>query len=192
MVNIIFICMFILGLGYGMLCGRVDEITAALVSAPKESIMIFINLTALMIFWSGILEICKSCGLLQIFTKGIRKIIHPLFKSMDVNEKALEYISINFAANMLGMSSAATPFGLKAMKELDKLNNHSDTASKDMITLLVINTSGLCLIPSTIIALRDSYDSQNSSIVIPYIMLLTLITTFFAIIVNGVFKKYAD
>lgn len=192
MVNFIFVGLFIIGLAYGMFTGRVDVVTKALVSSPKDAMIIFFNITALLIFWSGILEICKDGGLLNVITKGLKKILKPLFKDLPKDNKALDYIAINLAANAIGCGSAATPFGLKAMKELDELNGHSKTASKDMITLLVINTSGICLIPSTIISLREAYQSQNSSIVLPFIIITTTLTTIFAIVLNGVFSKRAN
>ena len=93
------------------------------------------------------------------------------------NDKALEYISSNVAANMIGLGSAATPFGLKAMKELDKDNDKKNIASNNMITFLVLNTSGLTLIPISIIALRNSYNSINpTSIIIPCIIATSVST----------------
>ncbi len=192
MVNIIFILLFILGIGYGLLTNRVDEITKTLLSAPKDGVLIFFEMTCLLIFWSGILEVCKDSGLLQLMTKVLKKIISPLFKEISKDEKALDYISMNFAANLMGIGSAATPFGLKAMKELKRLNNNQEVASKSMITMISINTSGLCIIPSTVISLRQSYGSANSTLMIPYMLIICFLTLSFTILINGLFKKYAN
>ncbi len=189
MVNYLFVFMFIIGMSYGMATGRTEEITAAILNTPKEAMLVFFSISCLMIFWSGILEICKVSGMLDVMTVYIKKLIHPLFKNLNKDDKALDYISMNFAANIIGVGSAATPFGLAAMKELDEKNGHTGVASDDMITLLVINTSGLCMIPSTIISLRESYGSANSSMIIPYVIVLSILTTIFAIIINGVFKR---
>lgn len=189
MVNYLFIFMFIIGMAYGIVTGRTGEITSAILNTPKESMLVFFDISCLMIFWSGVLEVCKESGMLNLITKYIKKLIHPLFRGIDKDEKALDYISMNFAANIMGVGSAATPFGLKAMQELHRLNDFGDVASKDMITLLVINTSGLCIIPSTIVALREAYGSTNSSLVIPYILILSILTSIFAITINGVFKR---
>lgn len=189
MVNIIFVFMFIIGILYSIFTGRGEIIVKELLSAPGEAINVFITIASMLIFWSGILEICVRCGLLSKFSGYLKYIIHPLFKDLDINSKALEYISCNFAANIMGVGSAATPFGLKAMKELSVLNNHSNIASKDMITLIVINTSGLCIIPSTIVSLRENYGSSNSGGIISYLIIVTMITTAFSILLNEVCKR---
>ncbi len=191
MVNLLFVLLFVLGLGYGLITGNFQEINVVLTQAPKDAFEIFINISILTVFWSGILQVCIDSGLLKSLTKVVSKLIKPLFKDLDKDSKALEYISINLAANMLGVGSAATPFGLRAMKELDELNNHSKVASKEMITLLVVNTSGICIIPSTIISLRDTYGSNNGSYIVPLLLAISFFTTAFAIIVNGMVSKHA-
>lgn len=149
------------------------------------------DIGALLIFWSGVLEICKQSGFLTFVTKGVTFIIHPLlFKNLDKKSKAMEYISLNLTANILGVGSAATPFGLKAMQELDEINDHDSKASADMITFVTINTSGICIIPSTLISLRETYGSTNSTIVIPYIIIISTLTTLFVIFLNKVIQKY--
>ncbi|MGM9972127.1 MAG: spore maturation protein [Anaeroplasmataceae bacterium] len=189
MVNYIFIFMFIIGLLYAIGTKRVDVVLDALLNTPKESLIVFFTIASMLIFWSGILEICVRSGILSKMTKYVKKIIHPIFRELDMNSKALEYIACNFIANIIGVGSAATPFGLKAMKELDYLNENKEVASKSMITLIVVNTSGLCFIPTSIIALRSSFGSANSSSIIIYLLIVTTITTMFSIILNEVFKR---
>lgn len=180
--------MFIIGIIYGLLTGRCEEISSALLNSPRDALLVFFTIAAMLIFWNGILEICSRSGLLSKLIKPIKIIIHPLFKTLPLKSKAMDYIASNFLCNMLGFGSAATPLGLKAMKELDDYNDHSCVASKEMISLVVINTSGLCLIPSSIIALRQSYGSLNGSNITIYIIIVTLITTAYSIILNEVFK----
>ncbi len=187
MINYLYIFMFIISLIYAILTNRVQEVTDAILQTPKEALFVFFNISAVLIFWSGILQITIESGMIKKLTKYVKKLIHPLF-SVDINDEAMDYIALNFVANVIGVGSAATPFGLKAMKRLDILNDYSKTASKDMITLLVINASCLCLIPTTILALRAGAMSENSSLVLPYIIGVTIITTIFALTLNEVFK----
>ena len=119
-----------------------------------------------------------------ILYKIVSKILHPLYKNLDPNSDAMKYISMNMVANMLSMGSAATPFGLKAMDELVKLNNNSDRASNEMITFLVINSSGLCIIPTTLLSIRNQYGSENTTIIIPWIILVSFICTACALLLD--------
>ena len=127
------------------------------------------------------------------YCKRISNLLYPIlkhiFKDIPKDHEALSYISSNIAANMLGIGSAATPFGLKAMQSLQKLNNNKQIASKRMITFIVLNTSGFTLIPTTIISIRNMYNSINPSIVVITIILATLTSTFFAIIIDKLFYK---
>lgn len=143
-----------------------------------------------MIFWGGMLEICKNSGLLQLITNYISYILHPFFKKLDRKSEAMQYMCLNLVANMLSMGSAATPFGLKAMKELDDLNGNSKTASDEMITFLLINTSGLCLIPTILISLRKQYGSSNPVSIIPYILVISTITTIVSILLDRLVRKF--
>ncbi len=184
MINKIFIFIFLVGLIYAGCTNRADIVVTQLLSAPKEAFFLFLDIYVLLIFWGGILQICKDSGLLKVLSRYIICIIHPLFKNLDKEEEALQYISMNFMANMLSMGSAATPFGLLAMKKLDELNNHSEVASDEMITFLLINTSGLCLIPTMLIAIRSQYHSTNPVAIIPYIAVVSTISTILSIVLD--------
>ena len=124
----------------------------------------------LIVLWCGVMNIAEKSGLLLKFSKLLTPLLKKLMPSVK-NEKAFQYISSNVAANMLGLGSVATPAGLKAMKELDKDNKHKDVASDGMITFLVLNTSGVTIIPMSVIALRMGYGSLDpSKIIIPSIV----------------------
>lgn len=189
MINIIFVFIFLVGLIYACFTGRVGVVVEAMLGTPKSALFLFADIYALLIFWGGMLEICKNSGLLQLITNYISYIIHPLFKKLDRKSEAMQYISLNLVANMLSMGSAATPFGLKAMKELDRLNGNSKVASDEMITFLLINTSGLCLIPTILISLRKEYGSQNPVSIIPYVLIISTITTVFSVVMDRLVRK---
>ena len=110
-----------------------------------------IKIFPVMALWLGLMNIAKNSGLLDKLSKKISPILKFLFPEIPKNHESLNYISSNIIANMFGLGNAATPFGLKAMKSLQKLNKNKDIASRSMITFLVINTSGVTIIPTTII-----------------------------------------
>lgn len=191
MVNFIFLVVFVVGLLYGLISGRGELVLNTILQAPKNALLVFLEIYSLLLFWGGILEICKKSGLLKIISMKIAKIISPLFPNLKPDCLALQYIAMNFAANMLSMGSAATPFGLKAMDELKLLNNESDAASSEMITFICLNVSGLCLIPTTILAILNDNGSKAPARCVPYIICVSIICTLCSIILDKVFRKYA-
>ena len=139
--------------------------------------------------WLGIMNIATSSGLLKKLSKLLSPVLRILFPEIPKNHESLNYISSNIIANMFGLGNAATPFGLKAMKSLQELNKKKDTATRSMITFLVINTSGVTIIPTTIISLRMMYGSTNpTSIVLPCI-LATSLATISGIIIDRILAR---
>ncbi len=189
MINAIFVVIFLIGILYACLTGRVGIVVEVMLETPKSALLLFADIYALLIFWGGMLEICKNSGLLQLITNYVSMMLHPLFKKLDRKSEAMQYISLNLVANLMSMGSAATPFGLKAMKELDDLNGHSKVASDEMITFLLINTSGLCLIPTVLISLRKEYGSTNPVSIIPYVLIISTITTIFSVVMDRLVRK---
>lgn len=190
MANIIFVLLFVVGIVYSMISKREDIVLNVILSAPKDAFLLFIDIYVLLIFWGGILQIMKRSGLMKSMSKTIIFFIHPLFKKIDKHDEALEYIAMNYLANMLSMGACATPFGLKAMDRLKELNNNLDVASNEMITFLLVNTSGLCLIPTTLLAIRNQYGSINSARIVPFVLLVSTISTILAIILGKVCERF--
>ena len=163
MINKLWFFLIVIGLVFGFINDK--DMSNVIMNSAGNSYNMIISLGPLIILWSGIMCIAQKSGLLYKFSLFIRPILSRLFPDVK-GEKSMEYISSNVAANMIGLGSAATPFGLKAMKELDNENTNKGVATNSMITFLVLNTSGLTLIPISIIALRNSYNSINSSSII--------------------------
>ncbi len=185
--------MIITGIVYSLINNNVKMVNDLVLNSTTTTISNMVPYFANLLFFSGILEIISNNGMLDSFSRRIRFFTKFLFKDLDQDSDAIKYISGNIAANILGLGSAATPFGLKAMKELQNRNDDNQKATKEMITLLLINTSGLTLIPTTIISIRESYHSNYVVELIPTIILSTIMTTVFAIIVDMIFKyKYKN
>ena len=133
-----------------------------------------LNLLPIIVLWTGLLKIAEDSKLLDKFANLLNPFLSKIFPDVPKNNKALGYISSNIAANMLGLGSAATPAGLKAMNELQKINPNKKEASTPMITFLVLNTAGVTIIPTTILALRVAYHSHNpGEIILPAVIATT-------------------
>ncbi len=151
--------------------------------------MLVIKLTGILTLWLGIAKIAERSGLLNIITRLLQPLICWLFPSIPRGHPAMGAILMNYSANIFGLGSAATPFGLKAMEELQKLNR-SHHASEAMCTFLVINTSSITLIPSTIIAIRINAGSVNPTEIIGTMLFATTASTLVAVIGDYICRAY--
>ena len=171
MVNYIWAFLIFIGVFYSFISGNISSLNESILTNANEALDLIINLLPIIVLWTGILKIAEVSGLLNKFAKLLMPILHKLFPDVPKDNEALGYISSNIAANMLGLGSAATPAGLKAMNELQKINPKKDTATPAMITFLILNTAGVTLIPTTILALRVAYKSVSpSEIILPAIL----------------------
>ena len=137
MVNVIWVFLILIAIIYSLLMGQVDTINNGILTHAKTGINLIMEMMPLIVLWTGIMKIAEKSGLLQVFAKALNPILRRLFPSLPKTHKALGYIASNIGANMLGLGSAATPFGLKAMEELQKDNPKKNEATEAMITFLV-------------------------------------------------------
>ena len=197
MLNYIWAVMIAIGVIYGALTGNIEAVANGALDSAGEAVQLCITMTGIMALWVGLMEIAKNSGLIASMTKGIQPFISFLFPRIPGNHAAREYISTNIIANILGLGWACTPAGLKAMEELQKLNEEECrrtgkppvTASNEMCTFLIMNISSLQLIPVSIIAYRSQYGSVNPTAVIVPGIIATLTSTLVAIIFVKVINK---
>ncbi len=161
MLNAIWILMIVGALICGALTGRLGEVSTASTEAAKTAVMLVVGLVGVMAFWLGLMRVLQRGGLLNRFARLLRPLTRRLFPDVPPEHPAMSMMIMNIVANMLGLGNAATPFGLKAMVELDKLNRHKGVASNSMVLFLAINTSNLALLPTGMIALRSSLGSEE-------------------------------
>ncbi len=174
MVSYIWLILISVGIIYSLLTGNMDVINNSILTNASKALDLILELLPIIVLWTGILKIAEKSGLLDKFANLLRPLLSKLFPSIPKDNKALGYIASNIAANMMGLGSAATPAGLKAISELQKINPKKDTASTPMVTFLVLNTAGVTIIPTTILALRTAYNSSNpTEIVLPAILATT-------------------
>ena len=168
MVSYIWLFLILIGIGFSTLTGNLDIINDSILTNGTKALDLMLSILPVIVLWTGIMKIAEASGLLRKFAKLMEPILSRLFPSVPKDNPALGFIASNIAANMMGLGSAATPFGLKAMSELQKINDKKDTASVAMITFLVLNTAGVTIVPTTVLALRIATGSQNpSEIILP-------------------------
>lgn len=160
MINIIWACMAIVGIIFAMFNGTMEEVNKAIFESASEAVTLAISLISILVFWLGIMKIAENAGVLKGIARVFRPVIVKLFPEIPKDHPAIGYIVSNITANLFGLGNAATPLGIKAMEEMKKLSG-SDTASRSMITFLALNTSGLTLVPTTVIAIRMQYNSVS-------------------------------
>ncbi|MHB1186483.1 nucleoside recognition domain-containing protein [Thiobacillus sp.] len=169
------------------------DIFAALVKAlfdsSKTAFEIALGLTGVMALWLGVMKIGERAGMLELLTRGLAPLFRRLFPDVPPNHPALGAMTMNMGANMLGLDNAATPLGIKAMQELQKLNPSSDTASDAQILFLVINTASVTLLPITIFTYRAQLGAADPTDVFVPLLITTYIGTLAGLFVTGFFQK---
>ena len=189
MVNVIWAALIFIAIIYSLLTGQVDTINNGILTHATTGVNLILEMMPLIVLWTGIMKIAEKSGLLEVFSRALNPILRRLFPSLPKTHKALGYIASNIGANMLGLGSAATPFGLKAMDELQKDNSKKDTATEAMITFLVLNTGGVTLIPTTVIALRIMHGSVNPTEIIITSILATAVSSISGLLLDYFIRR---
>ncbi len=174
MVNIIWGSFIIIGIIYGLITGNIMVINNEIIESGNTAFNLIKDMTPLLVIWMGLMRIAEESGLIKKIAKIMTPILSKLFPKVPKGHESIGYIASNVAVNMAGLGSAATPFGLKAMAKLQELNPDKKRATSSMITFLVLNTSGVTIVPTTIISLRLMYGSVNPTIVLPACIIATV------------------
>ena len=193
MLNFLWAFMILIGIIFAAFTGTLPEVTNAALDSSKEAVSLCITMMGVMSFWVGLMEIATEAGVIQSLTCKLSPFIHYLFPHLPPSHPAVKHISTNMIANFLGLGWAATPAGLKAMEELEKLEDDRRTsnhplqrprgiASNEMCTFLIINISSIQLIPVNIIAYRSQYGSVNPAAIVGAGIIATTLNTLIAII----------
>ncbi|WP_127588220.1 nucleoside recognition domain-containing protein [Paenibacillus koleovorans] len=181
MVNVIWLFFLVAGFVAAALQGRIDLMTQAVFEGAKTGVTVCFGLISILVFWMGIMRIAEDAGLLRKLAVLLRPIVRFLFPDVPKDHPAIGYIMSNMSANILGLGNAATPMGIKAMQELQKLNPDKDTATAAMCTLLALNTASITLIPTTLIAIRMNFGSASPAEIVGTTLVATMIATIAAI-----------
>ncbi|MCI8894043.1 MAG: nucleoside recognition protein [Lachnospiraceae bacterium] len=201
MLNYLWGFMLLIGIIYGSITGNLPALTDAALNSAKEAVALCITMLGIMSFWVGLMRIAENAGIITSAARKMKPLLKFLFPRIPAGHPALEYISTNMIANVLGLGWAATPAGLKAMEELGALEEDrrnggagntdgkslwpsvpKGVASNEMCTFLIINISSLQLIPVNIIAYRNQYGSVNPSAIVGPGILATFVSTLAAVV----------
>lgn len=182
MLNILWVIMIAGGIFFAAFHGTMGQITESFISSSTEAVNLCIFMIGVIGVWNGMMEIAVKSGLMKKIAKTMYPFIHWLFPDIPPRHKANEYIAANMAANILGLGWAATPAGLKAMRELQKLEEGGGRASDMMCAFLVLNISSLQLVPINMIAYRSQYGSVNPAAVVLPAICATMISTIAGIV----------
>ena len=190
--------MLIIGIIYGALTGNLNEVANGAINASKEAVSLAVALLGVTAMWSGLMEIASGAGIIDWLTRKIRPILRFLFPRITDGHPALEAISVNMIANFFGLGAAATPAGLRAMEELEGLEEERrkkgcgvprGTANREMCTFLIVNISSLQLIPVNVIAYRGQYGSVNPTAIVGPAIAATAVSTLAGVVFCKVMDK---
>jgi spore maturation protein A len=189
MLNAIWLGMMCLSVIFGLFLGHLNEVVLSISQSAKTAFELALGLTGIMALWLGMMNIAQESGLMNYLARGLKPLMTWLFPEIPAEHPAMGAMIMNMSANILGLSNAATPFGLAAMKELQMINTHIHEASNAMCTFLAINTSSIQLIPATAIAFLAANGSHDPTSIIASSLIATSISTIVAVIVVKQLEK---
>lgn len=186
MLNIVWPIFIIISFSFAIFSGNLEQLNSSIFESTSDAINLSLSLLGTICLWNGIMKIASSTCITEKLTKFLKPIIKFLFPELKNNSKIQEEISMNMIANILGLGNAATPLGLKAMSSMQRENDKKDSLTDSMMMFIVINTASIQIIPTTVIAIRNSLGSENpTAIVFP----VWIATIFAAIARNCVCKN---
>ncbi|CDM67503.1 putative membrane protein [Clostridium bornimense] len=190
MINYIWFGIIFIGTIFGVITGKIEEVSKAVVNSTSSTVEFMITFVGMMCLWCGVMKIAERSGLTNKIAKILTPIMKVIFKDAVKNEKALGAMVMNITSNMLGLSNAATPFGIKAMEELEKDNKNKGVATNDMALFLVLNTAAIQLIPTSVISIRAACGSSNPAIIIGPAILATGSAAIMGVVYCKILQRY--
>ena len=183
MLNIVWPIFIIISFSIAIFTGNLENLNNSIFQGTNDAVNLSIGLLGTLCLWSGIMQIASQTSMVENLVKILNPLLNLLFPKLKNNLKIKKEISMNIIANFLGLGNAATPLGLKAMNSMQKENTKKDTLSDSMMTFIVINTASIQLIPTTVIAIRNSLNSQNPTAIVFPTWIATIIAGISGIIV---------
>lgn len=190
MLNKLWPFFLIISIIYAIFNGKIEDLNSSIFDSVKSAVELTITLFGTLCLWNGIMQIAIKSNLVNIICKALRPAIKFLFPKIKIGSKVEQEISMNITANILGLGNAATPLGLKAMKSMQKENQKKDTLSDSMVMFIIINTASIQLIPTTVIAIRNSMNSTNPSEIILPVWIVTICAAISAVLVGKLIIKF--
>ncbi|MBQ8868425.1 MAG: spore maturation protein A [Oscillospiraceae bacterium] len=174
--NLLIIVLTLSAFIFSIFLGKTGELSNAAISGASQAVTLVIKLAGGLVFWSGMMNLIKKSGISDLVARLLSPIIRLIFPKLDKKSRAAQYIGLNLSANMLGLGNAATPFGIEAMRELNKLNPTPDRPSNDMVYFAVINSASIQLLPTTVAIIRAAHGSKNPMDILPAVLMTSIIS----------------
>ena len=188
--NYIWLFLIITSFIFAAINATMADVVDAMLKSSQQAVLVAFSLIGVMSFWLGIVKIAKTSGLIKTFSKIIAPLMQIVFKDIKKDSDAFSNIALNFSANALGLANAATPFGIKAMQDLQKENiKDKETATNSMCTLLAMNTAGFQLVPTSVLAVLSAAGAHNPAEIILPVLIVKTISFFSAIIISKTLEK---
>ena len=187
MLNIVWPIFIIISFSYAIFSGNLENLNASIFESTESAINLSINLLGTICLWNGVMQIANKTSIMNKLSKILEPVINMLFPEIKHNKKLINEISMNVIANILGLGNAATPLGLKAMKSMQKENKNKDVLSNSMAMFLILNTASIQIIPTTVIAIRNSLGSNNTTGIVFPVWIATICAAVSGIIATKIF-----
>ena len=189
MLNIVWPIFIIISFSFAIFSGNLERLNSSIFESTADAVNLCINLLGTICLWNGIMQIANKTSIINKLSKFLNPIIKFLFPELKENKKIQNEISMNMIANILGLGNAATPLGLKAMKSMQIENKNKNELSNSMVMFIVINTASIQIIPTTVIAIRNSLGSQNPTAMVLPVWIATICAALAGITVTKIFIK---
>ena len=190
MLNKLWPAFLIISIIFAILNGKIGELNSSIFESANSAVQLTITLFGTLCFWNGIMQIAIKSSLVDTICKILNPLIKILFPEIKKGGKTHKEISMNIIANMLGLGNAATPLGLKAMQSMQDENKNKDKLSNSMVMFIIINTASIQIIPTTVIAIRNSLNSAEPSKIILPVWLVTICAAASAVLAGKIITKF--
>ena len=191
MLNILWPIFIIISCGYSIFSGKIANINNSVFESTKQAVELVLSMIGTICLWNGFMAIAMQTSIVKKLEKALKPIIKKLFPDSKKNEKVCSNITMNIIANIMGLGNAATPAGLKAMEEMQKTNKEKNKLSNSMALFIVLNTASIQIVPTTVLAIRNSLKSNNPGIIILPVWISTVCAAIGAIVAaKMILKKF--
>ena len=187
--NLLWLIMICVSIVFAIVTGHLEAFTKALFDGARAAVEVSLYLLGIVSVWLGITRILEDSGLIQRIAHLFKPLICRLFQKIPGDHPSITAITLNVLANLFGLGNAATPLGIQAMQDLERLNPEPGTITPEMMTFIVINTASIQLIPFSVIGILASYGDPNPAAVVMPVLIATLISTLTALLILALFRK---
>lgn len=191
--NYIWVGLIIISFIFGAINGKMDAVVNAMLTSSQRAVEVALGLIGVMVFWLGVMKIAQKSGLVEKFSRLISPVVRFVFNELPKGSPAISNIALNFTANALGLANAATPFGIKAMEDLQEERAEGEdkgVATNSMVTFLGMNTAGFQLVPTTVLAILFATGADNPTQIILPTMIVTTIAFVSAIALSKLLQRF--